>query len=174
MVETHPFGIFSPPNAKYLLLGSFTAVKKDESYDWFYGSKRNQFWPIIEEVYNTSLPNKETREKLFTKLSVAIADMIYQCERRDGNSLDSNLINFVYNKKGLNKLLKENKIQKIFFSSRFVEKEFKKNFKNLLEAYPYIELITLPSPSPRYAAMSRTEKITRYKEVFPQLTVAPL
>lgn len=169
MIETHPFGIFAPPRSKYLLLGSFTAVKKDESYDWFYGSKRNQFWPMIEEVYNLELPIKAAREELFTKLSIAIADMIYQCERRDGNSLDSNLINFVYNTSGLVKLLKENNIEKIFFSSRFVEKEFKKHFKILIEEYPYIELITLPSPSPRYAAMSRSEKIRRYKEIFPKL-----
>lgn len=169
MLETHPFGIFSPSSAKYLLLGSFTAVKKDETYDWFYGSKRNQFWPIIEKVYGLSLPNKQSRVDLFTKLSIAIADMIYQCERKDGNSLDSNLVNFVFNNKGLENLFEENQIEKIFFSSRFVEKQFNKNFSYLVEMYPDVKLITLPSPSPRYAAMSKDEKIKKYKEIFPKL-----
>ena len=171
MIETHPFGVFCPPNAKYLLLGSFTAKKKDgdDSYDWFYVTKRSQFWPIIETVYNVSLPDKKSKEDLFTKLKIAIADIIHQCERRDGNSLDSNLVNFVYNTPALKKLLKENKIEKILFSSRFVEKEFKKKFKDLMEQYLHLELITLPSPSPRYAAMSKQNKIKRYKEIFPKI-----
>jgi hypoxanthine-DNA glycosylase len=167
MIETHPFGIFSPPKAKYLLLGSFTAVKKEDSYDWFYGSRRNQFWPMIEEVYEIKLLDKKSRQRLFTKLSIAIADMIYQCERKDSNSLDSNLINLVFNTKGLNTLFKNNPLQKVFFSSRFVEKQFRKNFKDLVIKYSSVKFITLPSPSPRYAAMSRVEKIKRYKEIFP-------
>lgn len=167
MIETHPFGIFCPPKAKYLLLGSFTAVKKDDSYDWFYGSRRNQFWPIIEEVYKIKLPNKKSRQELFTKLSIAVADMIYQCERKDGNSLDSNLVNIVFNTDGLNKLFNENPLQKVFFSSRFVEKQFRKNFKEMLTKYQNIKFITLPSPSPRYASMSRDEKIRQYRETLP-------
>ncbi|MEK7112123.1 MAG: hypothetical protein AAB875_02235 [Patescibacteria group bacterium] len=168
MIETHPFGIFSKPKAKYLLLGIFTAVKKDGSYDWFYGSRRNQFWPMIEAVYAIKLPDKNSRVELFTNLSIAIADMIYQCERRDGNSLDSNLINFVYNTSGLERLFEENNIEKVFFSSRFVEKEYKQRFRELIIKYPNIDYLTLPSPSPRFAAMSRADKIKKYKEIFPK------
>ena len=150
MIETHPFGVFSPPKARYLILGSFTAVKKDgdDSYDWFYGSKRNQFWTILERVYNLKMENKKAKQDLFTRLSIAIADIIYQCERLNGSSLDSNLTNFVYNTPAIKKLLQINPIEKIFFSSRFVEKEFKKKFKDLIEEFPNIKLITLPSPSP--------------------------
>lgn len=171
MIETHPFGVFAPPNARYLVLGSFTAVKRDgdTSYDWYYSSKRNQLWPILENVYNLKLNNKRVRQKLFSDLSIAIADIIYQCERKNGNSLDSNLVNFVYNTPTIRKLLKKNPIKKIFFSSRFVEKEFKKHLKEIIEEFPDIELITLPSPSPRYALMSKEEKIKRYSQIFPKL-----
>ncbi|MDP1710024.1 MAG: hypothetical protein Q8L28_00175 [bacterium] len=171
MIETHPFGDFVPTNAKYLILGSFTAKKKDgdDFYDWFYVTKRSQFWPILEVVYNIKLDDKKAKQKLFTDLKIAITDIIYQCERKDDNSLDSNLINFVYNTEAIQKLLKENKIEKIFFSSRFVEKEFKKHFKNLVDEFSNIELITLPSPSPRYATMSVKEKIVRYSEIFPSI-----
>ena len=171
MIETHPFGVFSPPDAKYLILGSFTAKKDDgdESYDWFYVTKRNQFWPILERLYSLKLEDKKAKQSLFTELSIAITDIIYQCERRDGNSLDSNLVNFVYNTSAIRNLLQENPIEKIFFSSRFVEKEFKKGFKDLIEEFSNIELITLPSPSPRYAAMSKEEKIRRYRQIFPKL-----
>ncbi|HUW21608.1 MAG TPA: hypothetical protein VMW41_02960 [Candidatus Bathyarchaeia archaeon] len=88
MIETHPFEFFAPPNAKFLLLGSFTAKRKanDSAYDWFYSSKRNQFWPILERVYKLRLNSKKVKQKLFTNLSMAITDIIYQCERKNNNS----------------------------------------------------------------------------------------
>ncbi len=169
MIETHPFKIFSPANARYLLLGSFIAIRKDKSYDWYYGKKVNQFWPIIEEVYKVKLPNKKARQDLFIKLSIAVADIIYQCERKFNNSMDSSLVNCIYNTKAIKKLLSENKIEKILFTSRFVESEFEKHFKDLIEKYPNIDLVTLPSPSARYAAMSKKEKVKRYSQIFPKL-----
>jgi TDG/mug DNA glycosylase family protein len=170
MIETHPFGHFVPKNIRYLLLGSFTSNQfmKDSNYDWFYGSKRNQFWPIIRDVYSLKLESKIDKVNLFEKLGIGIADIIYQCERRDGNSLDTNLINIIYNPE-LENILKMNKLNAILFSSRYVEKLYKKTFKNLVSEFPQIELITLPSPSPRYAAMSRDEKIAKYKEILPKL-----
>lgn len=176
MIETHPFGKFVPPNAKYLILGSFTgrqAVKRetvtDDSYDWFYGTKRNQFWPILETVYERELKSKLAKQELFTKLGIAMADIIYQCERKEGNNLDSNLINIVYNSDAITEILEKNQINKIFFTSRFVENKFNKVFKIVLNHYPNIKLITLPSPSPRYARLSKEQKIARYKELFPEI-----
>src|SRR5436190_20749476 len=160
MIETHPFGNFIPENIQYLILGSFTSAKiaKGSDYDWFYSNGRNQFWKIIEGVYNLELTRKEEKIELFTKLNIGIVDIIYQCERKESSSLDNNLINIVYNPE-LEEILRTKHIKAIFFSSRFVENHFKKIFKNLIQEFPEIELITLPSPSPRYAAMSRGEKI---------------
>ncbi|MEK7168988.1 MAG: hypothetical protein AAB778_03180 [Patescibacteria group bacterium] len=171
MIEKHAFGDFVPKNTKYLMLGSFTAKKSDTdlSYDWFYCTKRNQFWAIIEKVYNLNLPDKESKVNLFTRLGIAFSDMILTCERKDNNSSDLNLINFTYNKAGVRKIVSENNIEKVFFSSRFVEKEFKSKFKELINDFSNVEFITLPSPSPRYAAMSKDQKIKKYKEVFPKL-----
>ncbi len=170
IIETHAFGNFVPPNTKYLILGSFTARKNkgDDTYDWFYTTKRNQFWPILEEAYKIKLETKRVKQKLFTKLGIAIADIIHQCERKDGNSADNNLINIVYNTSEIQKILSGNEIKKILFSSRFVEKEFKKHFKELIEEFPNIDLVVLPSPSPRYAAMSKEEKIRQYKKLLPK------
>lgn len=168
MIEKHPFGDFVPKNARYLILGSFTGKITDNSYDWFYGTKRNQFWPIMQEVYKIPLTNKEEKQSLFKGLNVAITDIILSCERKSNNNLDTNLINIVLNKE-VAKILKMNMIKKIFFSSRFVEKLFKRYFKDLILEYPDVELITLPSPSPRYAAMRRTEKIEKYRQLLPEL-----
>jgi hypoxanthine-DNA glycosylase len=166
MIEKHAFGNFVPPNSKYLILGSFTgrqAVQdskvKDPAYDWFYATKRNQFWPLLEEVYGLPLRNKTARQKLFGDLGIAIADIILQCERKSGNNLDMNLINIVYNTEAIHEMLGKNSIRTIFFSSRFVEKKFKQIFKEATENHSNINLITLPSPSPRYAAISKAEKI---------------
>lgn len=171
MLETHPFGIFIPPMAKYLILGSFTAVKRenDYAYDWFYGSKFNQFWKILSEVYNSKLDTKIKKQMHLTKLSTAIGDIIYQCDRINGSSLDSKLTNIIFNTKSIADLLSEQKIETIYFTSRFVEKKFKKNFKNLIKLYPQTKLITLPSPSPRYASMRLNEKIEKYKQLLPKL-----
>jgi len=138
--EIHPFEAFVPPKARYLILGSFVSNARDPSYDWYYSSKRNQFWPIIEKVYKTKLADKKAKQNLFRKLNIAITDIIVSCQRRDGNS-------------------KEDKIEKIYFTSRFVEKQFKKRFKT------DITLVTLPSPSPRYAKLSFNEKVRRYRNL---------
>lgn len=169
MLETHPFGSFVPKNAKYLILGSFTGKNVgDNNYDWFYGTKRNQFWPIIETVYKRALRDRKDKEKLFSKLGLAIADIIYQCERKTGSNLDTNLVNIVYNTAAVEKILKQNNIRTIYFSSRFVETKFRKKLKYLIEQYPEIELVTLPSPSPRFAKLNLEEKVKIYHRLLPK------
>jgi hypoxanthine-DNA glycosylase len=172
MIETHPFGNFLPPQMRYLLLGSFGArgLGIDPQYDWFYGSKRSQLWPIFEQVYKIELPNKSAKQKLFADLRMGIGDIIYQCERRDNNSLDVNLINIVYNPE-LETILQQNKIEKIFFTSRYVETSYRRVFKDLVKDFPRIELITLPSPSPRYAVMTKEQKVAAYRQLLPKLAV---
>lgn len=77
MSEKHPFGIFIPPNTRFLLLGSFSA-KPEKRNDWFYGSNRNQFWPILEEVYTVPLKTKKDQQDLFIELEMAITDIILE------------------------------------------------------------------------------------------------
>lgn len=172
MVETHPFGSFVPVNTRYLILGSFTGKRTEDDikngYDWFYGNKRNQFWPIMEKVYGIGLQSKKEKQELFTRLRMAIADVILSCERKVNNNLDINLTNMVFNTEAIINVLEKNKIKSIFFSSRFAEHLFKRQFKNVVQLHPEIELVTLPSPSPRYAAMSKSEKVARYKELLPR------
>lgn len=161
MLETHPFGSFVPQKARYLLVGSFTGR---DSGNWFYGTVRNQFWPILEEVYGWRLVERKEREGLFDKLGLAVTDVIYQCERKRGSNLDNNLINIVYNEEVIRGILRDKSIERIYFSSRFVEKLFGKLFKDVS-----LETVTLPSPSPRYAAMSKAKKVERYRELMPVL-----
>ncbi len=164
---THPFLYFCPPKAKYLLLGSFCA-RPQVGYDWFYGTKVNQFWSIIESVYNIKLENKEAKQRLFTKLGIAISDVILECDRNAANNSDTSLVNPVFNTKIISNILKKNKISKIYFSSKFAENLFKRNFGELMDKYISLEFIVLPSPSPRNARLSKSEKITIYRKLLPK------
>ena len=161
MIEIHPFGVFVQASTRHLILGSFTGK---EGYDWFYGTSLNQFWPILEAVYNIRLPDKKSKQDLFISLRMAIADIIYQCERHRGTNLDSNLTNIVYNFEPIGKIFAAHQIETVYFSSRFVEIRFKRHFK-----YPAVNLVTLPSPSPRYAALSLRAKIDLYRRLLPKL-----
>lgn len=170
MPETHPFGSFVPSRPRYLFLGTFIVKMTDPSYDWFFASKRNQFWSILSEVYQTELRTKLQKQSLFTHLRMAITDVILQCDRSQNTNADNNLINLVFNIHVINKIIRENNIQKIFLSSRYAETLFKRNFKNLIKEFPQIKLVTLPSSSPRYAAISKAEKINRYRQLLPKLS----
>jgi len=123
----------------------------------------------MEEVFGIELKTKKTQQKLFEDLNMALSDIIYSCERQNNSSLDNNLTNIVYNIGGVNNIIRSNDIKKVFFSSKFVERKFNSLFKDLISKNPQIELVYLPSPSPRYAAMSRQEKIKTYKKLLPNL-----
>lgn len=176
--EKHPFGNFVPSKSRYLLLGSFTARqavegKEKSSYDWFYGTKRNQFWPIIEEVYGLQLPTKTERQDLFTRLGMAVTDIILECERRANNNSDLSLKNIVFNTEAIHRIVRENQIEAIYFTSRFVEELFRREFRDHFKRFSQMRLVTLPSPSPRYAKMTRQMKVLRYKELLPRFMEKP-
>lgn len=164
--ETHPFKPFIPDNAVTIIIGSFPGkevthkvITEDE---WFYGSKRNQFWKILSGVYETDLPTKKEKQDLFKKHGIGIADIFLKIKRKDGNNTDSNLEVIEFNDKEIKSILKNKKIKKIFFTSQFVQKSFMKLF-------PDIEIgECLPSPSPRYARMNLAEKIKYYKRKLPE------
>ncbi len=170
MIETNRFKPFVPQNAKYLLIGSFGGkVTADNNYDWYYGTKRNHFWLILRQVFSLPLEDIAEKKTLFSNLNLAITDIILSCERKSGTNLDNNLINITYNDKAIYKILKNNNIKKIFFSSRFVEKLFRKVFKEYILKNQDLELITLPSPSPRYAKLRIEDKVKIYKKLMPKL-----
>lgn len=169
MLETNPFTVFCPKDAKYLVLGSFASKdgKKGHNYDWYYSNGRNQFWPILEAIYETKLQDKKSQQALFSRHKIAIADIIKKCRRVKRSSLDTHLSDIVYNKTPISKVFKTRRLVKVLFTSRFVENHFRKHFKDLIDAYPKVEFVTLPSPSPRYAQMTRAEKVRSYRKAFP-------
>ena len=168
MREIHPFGSFIPKNCRYLILGTFPG-KKNKENNWFYGSKKNQFWIILENVYKQNLNTISEKKGFLKEYKIAITDTISSCIRKENTNLDTNLVNIVYNDNLIKKILKENKIEIIFFTSRFAEKLFIKQMKKDTLLYSKSKLCLLPSPSPRYAKLSLSDKIIRYKKLLPKI-----
>lgn len=160
-VETHPFEAFIPKNIKYLIVGSFPGKEqthRDITEDqWFYGAPRNQFWKILELVYDRELKTKKEKQQLFESKGVGITDVIKSCVRKSGTNLDENLDIKEYNKEAIEQILRKHH-PKVLFTSRFVEKEFKRLFPG------FKNTDILPSPSPRYFKLSIQDKAKVYKE----------
>lgn len=110
IVEIHPFEAFVPKNIKCLIVGSFpgkeqTGMELDDTH-WFYGAPRNQFWKILEMVYERELKNRKQKQELFEEAGIGITDIIKSCVRTLRNNLDENLDIKEYNKDGIEKILK--------------------------------------------------------------------
>lgn len=165
MKEQHPFEPFIPENSTKLVLGSFPGKESTQSKrenDWFYCAARNQFWKILETVFDKNLSTKEAKQKLFEENKIAITDILYSCTRRDNKNSDENLINKEYNKRAIKEILTSQNIKTILFTSKSVHKEFIENF----EFPKHLNLVILPSPSPIFRRLDLEEKSKVYKEHF--------
>jgi hypoxanthine-DNA glycosylase len=164
-IETHPFKPYVPRNATVLIIGSFPGRDITQSHmhsdAWFYGTRRNQFWDIISSVYGVELKSTKEKKELFDKVGIAIADIFLTARRKIENNSDSSLDVISYNDEALGKILKNRSFKSIFFTSKFVEKHFLKVFPGTNNGE------CLPSPSPRYAGMSKQEKVAYYKKKLP-------
>lgn len=179
MTETHPYRAFVPLAATRLILGSFPGKSLLGKFPcpghpshWFYGAVRNQFWPILESAYGISLTTVSQRKAILFRLNIAMADIIIRCDRIKNSNLDSNLRNLVYNFRELEEIFSKNSIRTVYFTSCFVERRFRSHFRHLLGEHSLASLVTLPSPSPRYASLSMAEKVIRYRELLPPLIIA--
>ena len=165
-IETHPFKAFIPGNVTVIIVGSFPGKeithKIPTEDEWFYGSKRNQFWKIISGVYGTEIHGKKEKQILFKQHGIGIVDIFLKVKRKGSNNSDNNLEVIEYNDQSIKKILENENIKAIFFTSKFVE-------RNFLKLFPDIKIgESLPSPSPRYARMSLSEKINYYKLKLPK------
>ena len=167
VIETHPFEAFIPKKIQCLIVGSFpgreqTQCEIDETH-WFYGAPRNQLWKILEIVYKRELKNRKQKQQLFEEAGIGMTDVIKSCVRTKGTNLDENLEIKEYNKDVIEKILTRHQ-PKVLFTSRFVEKEFKKLFPD------YKNTDILPSPSPRYFKLKIEDKAKIYERKLPKIT----
>jgi len=154
-VQEHPFKPIVFNKSKTLILGSFPSLKSFEN-SFYYAHPKNQFWKILSEISGYAVNNKDQKIWLIKELNLALWDIVASCNRE--NSSDNNLKDIKLN--DIATFLKENpQIEQIAFTSKFAQKLYNKEFKDL-----NIKNFYLPSPSPAYATMSFEDKCKIYKE----------
>lgn len=158
MRQTHPFDPVVDSSSKVLILGSFPSLKSFEN-NFYYAHPRNQFWPILSELFGASLDDNETRRQFLLKHGIALWDVYGALKRRSGNSSDANLGDLVPN--DIPALLQR------FPNIRVIFCTGKKAYDGLRKAFPglAIEVVALPSTSPAYAAMKIGAKLEAYRAV---------
>ena len=114
MIETHPFGVFAPPNVQCLVLGSFPTRAANWRFNWFYPGRANFFWRMLSEIYGrkfihiTGDDAAAERRILCEEKGIGISDVIYRCTRKVAtSSKDSDLE--VIEKMNVLKILREHK-----------------------------------------------------------------
>jgi hypoxanthine-DNA glycosylase len=168
MIEQHPFGSFLPQNVQYLVVGTFpgrlysqrSAAENEADANAFSYGGRNQFWRIMEKLYATELPTRDSKKQLFQTLNIGLLDVIKACRRKNATNLDTDLTDIVWNKDAFDAVFAEKGIKNVFCTGKVVAQIFQK-------WYPTQPCVALPSPSPLYAAMRFEEKLDFYRQVFP-------
>ena len=159
MREHHTFEPLIFSDSKLLILGSFPSIKSLEE-GFYYAHPRNQFWPILSQIFQEKADTKEEKIALCKKHHIALFDTAKSIKRDQGNSSDTNLKNIEVN--DFTKLLKEYPtIEAIAFTGKKAEQIFNKKYKNLP-----IKKFLLPSTSPAHASMKFEEKLHKYKSFF--------
>lgn len=156
MLEQHTFQALIFPDSKILILGSFPSIKSFEE-GFYYAHPRNQFWPILSQIFHEKADTKEEKITLCKKHHIALFDSAKSLQREKGNSSDTNLKNIEVN--DFTTLLKKYpNIELILFTGKKAEQIFNKKYKDLP-----IKKRTLPSTSPAHASMKFEEKLQQYK-----------
>jgi G:T/U-mismatch repair DNA glycosylase len=131
MIEEHPFNYFKTEETNKLIIGSFPCFNGADYGDWFYsGSGKNDFWKLLSEVFSHPISTLEEKKELCIQNKIGIADIALKIRRKKDNCSDSNLEILEYNNSVIELCLK-NGIDRIFFTSKFVEKHFKNQFPSI-------------------------------------------
>ncbi len=148
-------------DAKILILGSMPG-KASLGANEYYAHKRNQFWPIMGELFGATpdLPYEQRLAKL-KQSGIALWDVIERCERR--TSLDSDIKNEIPN--DLETFLQAcSGIDLICFNGKKAESSLHGHFPVLIAAARH-RFALLPSTSPAHAGMTFEMKLERWKAV---------
>lgn len=152
MREIHPYGEFVPKNARAMIIGSFPIGKfsnpkrhkeiKPHEIEFFFGGEKNLLWKILGTVFDMPVATKDDVVKMLTKKKLAVGDVIKSCERKNGGASDTDLLKIEWNTNLLS-VIKKNKIQTVYFTSKKVQAWFEK----LYPAAQTLRKISLISPS---------------------------
>ena len=149
-----------PDHPKILILGTVpSVVSLDKGF--YYAHPRNAFWPIIESFVGHSLPTIQAKKTACEQLGIYLWDVLQGCQRQ--GSLDSAIQSPVAN--DFETLFEQYpQLNTIAFNGKAAEKLFKKEVLNKQELPKNLLLISLPSTSPAYAAITLEDKRLLWQE----------
>lgn len=139
MREHHPYGEFIPKNANAMIIGSFPIGKfsnpkrsheiKKHEFDFFFGGEKNLLWKLLGAVFGMPVTSKSEIKKLLAKQQIGVGDVIRSCKRKVGGASDTDLYDIEWNVELIN-VIRKNKIERLYFTSRKVESWFNRLFKD--------------------------------------------
>ena len=156
--EINSFDPIIPSKPKVLILGSMPGVESLKLQQ-YYGHPQNAFWYAIASLQSETNPPKTYKERIQLLLdnNIALWDVCKYCQRK--GSLDSEIKNAKPNE--IHKLLVEHPtITTVLFNGQPPNKLYRKFFKPL----PFIQYKVMPSTSPTYATMRRSDKVEFWKK----------
>lgn len=173
----HPYKLFLAKNSKSIIVGSFPIAKftntalrseiKPHEIDFFYGGEKNKLWPILSRVFDCELKSKEQIQILLNNQQMSVGDIISSCRSKNNSAKDTDLYDITWNTELAN-FIKNNDIRKIFFTSKWVQKNFT---KEIFPEYNGI-LVALLSPSPAAnLGIAASESFKSQKLINPSLSI---
>lgn len=150
-------------NAEVLILGSFPSERSLEERQ-YYAHPQNGFWPIMSRVLGTSLdlPYAE-RKRALKKHRIALWDVVARA-RRPG-SLDASIVGASIAVNDFGRFFKTHpRIRLVCFNGGKAAQLYERLVLPALD-HPRLRYRRLPSTSPAHAALSREEKLARWRAV---------
>ena len=148
--------------ARVLVLGSLPS-RQSILKQQYYAHPRNAFWPIIESLLDvdSSRPYRQRVAQL-KAAGVAVWDVLDSSIRP--GSMDADIIeSSAVSNDIIGFLISHKQIRAILFNGQTAARMFDKRLgRRLAELGRVIDLHTLPSTSPAYAALSLEQKIERW------------
>ena len=142
----HPIPPVFDTHSRVLILGSFPSVKSREE-GFFYGHRKNRFWPLIAALTGEATPKTvEAKRTLLLRHGIALWDVLAACDIT--GSADSTIKNATPN--DLAPILTAAPIELVITNGRTAHAHYVKH------TYPITrrEAVCLPSTSPANAACS--------------------
>lgn len=143
MRSKHPFDPFVPQGVTMLIIGSIPPPRfcskhsklSDADVNFYYGSRDNSFWKMLEEIFDEKLEYTNTesaveqRKRLLEKIQIGITDIIEECIHKYESAEDKYLENIKH--KDLKSLLAQNpQITTLIYTSEFVKSQVNKYLNN--------------------------------------------
>lgn len=137
----HPFEPVCPSNASILILGTMPSpVSRAEGF--YYGHKRNRFWPVLAAVLGEETPRTlEEKLSLLHKNGIALWDVLAACDIE--NAADASIKNGRLN--DIAGFVKMHGIRTVFANGATCAQ---------LARRAGVEVVALPSTSPANAQFS--------------------